>query len=82
MTRLVNRQPERTGRILLALLPFVTFTPKGPLAWALLVLGMGLVGWGTYVGLKHVEAQKAGQGGARLSPSANLPTKPRTDFKL
>jgi hypothetical protein len=23
MTRLVNRQPERTGRILLALLPFL-----------------------------------------------------------
>ena len=31
------------------------------------LLGMGLVGWGTYVGLKQVEARKARKGSTRLA---------------
>ncbi|GEC96907.1 hypothetical protein ZRA01_29800 [Zoogloea ramigera] len=38
-----------------------------PLAYGALILSMGLVGWGTYVGLKHVEARKAKKGSARLA---------------
>ncbi len=46
----------------LALLPFVDFAPKGPLAWSLLVLGMGLVTtYGAY--LAYCEGMR------RLSPT-------------
>ena len=38
-----------------------------PLAYGTLILGMGLVGWGTYVGLKQVEARKARKGSTRLA---------------
>ena len=36
-----------------------------PLAYGALVLGMGLVGWGTYVGLRHIEARKARKNSTR-----------------
>ncbi len=35
------------------------------LAYGALVLGMGMVGWGTYVGLRYLEARKARKGSAR-----------------
>jgi hypothetical protein len=47
-----------------------------PLAYGALILGMGLVGWGTYVGLKHVEARKAKRA-ARGAPSPPAPPRDR-----
>jgi magnesium transporter len=41
-----------------------------PLAYGALILGMGLVGWGTYVGLKHVEARKAKRAAHGRGPPA------------